>query len=192
MPKSPRVPSYRYHKASRQAVVVIKGKSYYLGTWNSPESQAEYHRVVGAHWSPDAGPARSCDLAASSTPPPTVDEVMVAYWSRRVVPYYVKEGKPTSEQDNIRQALRPLRRLYGHTPAKDFGPLALKAVRRAMIASGRCRRLINQDVHRVRAMFRWAAGEELYPGEALASLAAVEALAKGRSERLCSLSSVGG
>ena len=50
-----------------------------------------------------------------------------------------------------------------------------------MIESGRCRRLINQDVHRVRAMFRWAAGEELYPGQALASLAAVEALERGRT-----------
>ena len=98
------------------------------------------------------------------------------------MPYYVKDGRPTSEQDNIRQALRFLRRLYGHTPARDFGPLALKAVRQSMIEAGRCRRLINKDVHRIRAMFRWAAGEELYPGEALAALAAVEALEKGRSE----------
>lgn len=51
-----------------------------------------------------------------------------------------------------------------------------------MIQAGRCRRLINQDVHRIRAMFRWAAGEELIPGDALAGLAAVEALEKGRSQ----------
>jgi integrase len=47
--------------------------------------------------------------------------------------FYVKEGKPTSEQATIRYALRYLRDLYGHTPAKDFGPLALKAVRQAMV-----------------------------------------------------------
>ena len=105
--------------------------------------------------------------------------MIFAYWNRKVVPYYVKDGEPTSERDNIRQALRPLRRLYGHTPARDFGPLALKAVRRAMIDAGRCRKLINQDVHRVRAMFRRVAGEELYPGESLASLAALE---RGRSD----------
>jgi integrase len=182
MPKSPRVPSYRYHKASRQAVVVIKGKSYYLGPWNSPESKAEYRRVVAEQWSPDPGPTRTTGPVVVSAPPPTVDEVMVAYWNRRVVPYCVKDGKPTSEQDNIRQALRFLRWLYGQTPARDFSPLALKAVRRAMIESGRCRRLINQDVHRVRGMFRWAASEELYPGEGLASLGAVEALTRGRSD----------
>jgi integrase len=182
MPKSPRVPSYRYHKASRQAIVVIKGKSYYLGPWNSPESQAEYRRVVAEHWSPNPGPKRPTTSAVASATPLIVNEVMVAYWNRRVVPYYMKDGKPTSERDNIRQALRFLKRLYGHTPARDFGPLALKAVRQTMIESGRCRRLINQDIHRVRGMFRWAASEELYPGEALASLMAVEALARGRSD----------
>ena len=182
MPKSPRVPSYRYHKASRQAVVVIRGKSHYLGPWNSPESQVEYRRVIAEHWSPAPGPTWGTEPAADPAPSLTIDEVMVAYWARRVVPYYVKDGKPTSERDNIRQALRFLRRLYGPTLARDFGPLALKAVRQSMIEAGRCRRLINQDVHRVRAMFRWAAGEELYPGQALSALAAVEALEKGRSE----------
>lgn len=179
MARSPRVPSYRYHKASRQAIVVVRGRSFYLGAWDSPESKAEYRRVVAEHWSADPGPTAP---PGPSQPAPTVDELMVAYWNRRVVPYYVKDGEPTSERDNIRQALRPVRKLYGHIPARDFGPLALKAVRKAMIDAGRCRRLINQDVHRIRAMFRWAAGEELYPGEALASLAAVEALAKGRTE----------
>jgi hypothetical protein len=41
----------------------------------------------------------------------------------------VKDGRPTSEQDNIRQALRFVRPLYGSIAAKDFSPLALKAVR---------------------------------------------------------------
>ena len=53
--------------------------------------------------------------------------------------YYVKNGKPTVEPGNIRLALRPLRQLYGHTPAREFGPLALKAVRQAMIDAGLCR-----------------------------------------------------
>jgi integrase len=181
MSRSPRVPSYRYHKNSRQAVVVIRGQSFYLGPWNSPESKAEYRRVIAEHWSPDPGPTRPA-ASPPSAPPLTVDELILAYWKRKVVPYYVKDGRPTSERDNIHQALRPLRRLYGPTPARDFGPLALKAVRRTMIEAGRCRRVINKDVHRVRALFKWATGEELYPGEALAGLAAVEALEKGRSE----------
>jgi ABC-type transporter Mla subunit MlaD len=39
--------------------------------------------------------------------------------------------------DNIRQAVRFARRLYGHTRAIEFGPLALKTVRQAMIEAGR-------------------------------------------------------
>jgi hypothetical protein len=43
--------------------------------------------------------------------------------------YYVKDGEPTSEQESLQQALRPVKRLYANTPAKDCGLLALKAVR---------------------------------------------------------------
>ena len=43
------------------------------------------------------------------------------------------DGTPTSEVDNLRQALRPLRKLYEETPAADFGPKSLKAVRGEMI-----------------------------------------------------------
>ena len=189
MPKIPRPPSYRYHKATRRAVVVIRGTSFYLGPWNSPESHAEYRRVIAEHWSPAAvapptPPGKGAPPPAAPAPGPglSVAELILEYWNRRVLPYYVKDGRPTSERDNIRQALRFLRRTYGHTPARDFGPLALKAVRRTMIEAGRCRTLINKDVHRIRGLFRWAAGEELYPGPSLAGLEAVEALEKGRSE----------
>jgi hypothetical protein len=43
--------------------------------------------------------------------------------------YYVKHGRPTTEPASIRVTVRPLRQLYGHTLARDFGPLQLKAVR---------------------------------------------------------------
>jgi len=190
MPKIPRPPSYRYHKATRQAVVVIRGASFYLGPWNSPDSHAEYRRVIAEHWStgakttpPPPAPGKGATPAApASRPGLSVAEVILEFWNRRVLPYYVKDGRPTSERDNIRQALRFLRRAYGHTPARDFGALGLKAVRQTMIEAGRCRTLINKDVHRIRGMFRWAAGEELYPGPSLAALDAVEALTKGRSD----------
>jgi hypothetical protein len=51
-----------------------------------------------------------------------------------------------------------------------------------MIEASRSRKLINKDAHRILAMFRWAAGEEFYPGEALAALNAIETLQKGRGE----------
>lgn len=59
------------------------------------------------------------------------DCIVLAY--RHVEEYDVRDGKPACEPNTIRQALRFLRRLYGTTPAKDFSPKCLKAVRQAMI-----------------------------------------------------------
>ena len=49
MPKKTHIPSYRFHKGSGQAVVVLDGTSFYLGKWGTPESRPEYERVV-AEW----------------------------------------------------------------------------------------------------------------------------------------------
>ena len=180
MPRNHRPPTYRLHKARRCAVVTIDGRNHYLGPYGSPESHEKYARLIAEwrlhsrHLLPTTGPGR-IDSTLS------VNELILAYF-RHAQAYYVKDGRPTSEQDNIRQALRFVRQSFGTTPAGEFGPLALKAVRQAMIEAGRSRRLINKDVHRIRAMFRWAAAEELYPGEALAALAAVAGLEKGRSD----------
>ena len=45
--------------------------------------------------------------------------------------HYFRER--VSETYVIKQALRYVRQLYGHTPARNFGPLALKAVRQKLI-----------------------------------------------------------
>jgi integrase len=174
-------PKYRHYKPKNLAMVVIRGKAHYLGRYDSPESWESYHRLLADFHS-------SSPVASPSPDPPdpdvgpTIDELLIGYWDRHVTSYYVKDGRPTSEQDNIRQALRFVRSLYGQTPAREFGPLALKAVRRTMIDAGRCRKLINKDTHRVRGMFRWAVGEELYPGPSMQALDEVMALEKGRSD----------
>jgi integrase len=95
--------------------------------------------------------------------------------------YYVKAGKPTSEQDTIRQALRFVRKLYGASPAHDFSPLALKAVRQAMIDHGLCRGYINKQVSRVKRMFAWAVENELVPVSIHQALSRVAGLRKDRS-----------
>src|SRR3954470_14783118 len=82
MSRSPRVPSYRYHKASRQAVVVIRGRSFYLGPWNSPESKAEYRRVVAEYWSVDRRPSPAAivrpPVEAVAPAGLTIDELLVS------------------------------------------------------------------------------------------------------------------
>src|SRR5262249_10204757 len=88
---------------------------------------------------------------------------------------------PTAEQDCIKAAIRPLRRLYGRMPAIAFGPVSLKAVRKAMVDSGLARRTINNHVGRIRRMFRWATAEELLPASVYQSLAALPGLQRGRT-----------
>ena len=117
----PRTPKYRLHKPSGQGVVTLNGRDHYLGPFGSPESQAEYDRLVG-EW------LASGRELASSRPGRndlTVNELILAYL-RHADTYYIKNGKKTRETVNIRLAIRPLRRLYGQTLASDFGPRALK------------------------------------------------------------------
>jgi hypothetical protein len=42
-----RVPSYRRHKPTGQAVVTLNGRDIYLGKFNSTVSRAEYDRLIG-------------------------------------------------------------------------------------------------------------------------------------------------
>ena len=41
-----RVPSYRRHKPTGQAVVTINGSDLYLGKWNTAASRTEYDRLI--------------------------------------------------------------------------------------------------------------------------------------------------
>src|SRR4051794_13686603 len=117
-----RTPSYRHHKPTNQAVVTLNGRDIYLGIYGSPKSRAEYDRLI-AEWLTNGR-----TFLGGRPDGLTVNEILLAYL-RHAEGYYRKDGKPTRELENIKLALRPLRRLYGHTFASKFGPLALKAVR---------------------------------------------------------------
>ena len=163
-----RLPSYRLHKPSGLAVVSIGGRDVYLGKFDTPESRAEYDRLM-AEWL--ATGRRPIVADSASRADLTVNEMLLAYLDY-ADGYYVKNGKPTTEPVNIRLALRPLRQLYGHTPAREFGPLRLKTVRQAMIDSGLCRSEVNKRVRHVLRAFKWAVGEEMVPPSLPPSLTA--------------------
>ena len=179
MPKKSAQPSYRCHKARQCAVVTIDGKNHYLGPWQSPESHARY-AVLIAEWKRNHGTLLGVTPEVENAAPRTVNDLILAYFTF-AQGLYVKRGKPTSEQGCLRQALRFARQMYGSTPASEFGPRALKNVRQAMIDSGRARKSINRDVHRIRRMFRWAVEEEMLHPETYQKLQCVTPLAKGKS-----------
>ena len=70
-------------------------------------------------------------------------------------------------------------RLYADILADKFGPIALQAVRSAMIADDLCRNVVNASVHRIRRIFRWADRNELLPETVWRALLSVPALAAG-------------
>jgi len=47
--RAPRVPGYRLHKPSGQAVVTLGGKDQYLGAHGSDESRAKCQRLVAEY-----------------------------------------------------------------------------------------------------------------------------------------------
>jgi integrase len=188
MPKKIRIPSYRLHKGSGQAVVVLRGQSVYLGKWDSPESHTNYERVVEEwlasrrcrpHAASHSAIADTASVAAARAGSLTVGQLILAYW-QFAQGYYKPDGETTSELRCIREALRPLRELYGQGEAATFGPLALKAVRQRMIERGWCRSHINHQVNRIRRLFRWAVSEELLPSSVHEALRSVAGLARGR------------
>src|SRR5689334_21747694 len=135
MPR-PRAQDLKYclHKPSGRAYVRVAGRCVYLGTYNSAESREEYERVK-AEWIVSGKPGVS--LAVDDHNGPTVTQIILAFWAAHQT-YYppysagnlpARNERPTGELGNYFDALRPLRRLYGTTPAREFGPLKLKALR---------------------------------------------------------------
>jgi len=169
------VPRYRKHRASGQAVCTIGGKDFYLGPHGTKASRLRYDRLISEWLASDRRlPQQEQDGIA-------ISELIAAFW-RFAKKHYVKNGRPTGTADNYKPALSLLRNYYGKTQAADFGPRALKALRQMMIDGRDSRRYINDNVDRLRRVFRWGASEELLPASVYESLRTVESLPKGRSD----------
>jgi integrase len=193
-----RNPKYRRHRASGQAIVSLNGQDRYLGPHGSQASRAEYDRLIG-EWL-----ANGRTLKREGGPPLEVAALVLAYWQHVQQTQRGDDGKPSDHAKKIKRAIAYPRRLYGHTPAALFGPLALRAVRQAMIEprtvtveveepatgktkketrqiSGVCRTTANAFTDLVRRMFRWAVEHEMLPASVYHGLTAVEGLRKGKS-----------
>ncbi len=174
MARTPRIPKYRRH-SSGQARVTVNRKDFLLGPYGSPESREAYRRIVAELLTRPAPPV---DAAG----PLSVNELILAYWEFARRHYGFHEDPRRGDRYCLRDALKVVRELYGRTPARDFGPLALKACRRRMVEKGWSRTYVNAQVDRVRRMFRWGAGEELLPGSVPQDLRAVASLRRGKTE----------
>jgi hypothetical protein len=183
-PKST-IPTYRHHKPTNTARCWVGGCWVGLGRYNSPESRTEYNRIVAEFASAAVASTVTSAVtrpATPATPDVSVNELLLGFLEHADKHYRRTDGTPTNELPQFRQTFRLVRELYGHIPAREFGPKALKTVRQKMVEVGWSRKLINQRVGRVRRAFRWAVENELVPPAVLEALKAVAGLQAGRTE----------
>ena len=170
-----RTPQYRLHKAKGLAVVTIAGRDVYLGKHGSAASKQKYRKLVAEYLQRDGVSQQN------SQDEITVAEVMTAYLAH-AKRYYRKNGQQTREHGHAKEICRAIRKIYGKSLAKDFGPLALKTVRQVFIDDRIARRHINKQVDRIKRMFKWAAAEELISSDIPQALSMVVGLRAGRTE----------
>lgn len=176
------IPAYQHHKPSGQAYIRFTTggvrRVVYLGKYDTPESRAEYRRVTAELET--AGTA--VVVARSAGPDLTVNEVLLAFLRHAETYYRTPDGNPTSEVRELKLSIAPVRELYGLTPASEFGPVALEAVRKRMIDADLCRKLVNRRTDRVKRVFKWAVSKGLVPVTTYQSLQTLAGLRAGRSE----------
>jgi integrase len=171
---TPRVPSYRRHRPTGQAVVTLNGRDFYLGKWNTKASRAEYDRLIG-EW---LAAGRNLVKPGGDL---TINELARDYWSFCKGYYRKPDGRPTGTLGGVRVALRLLRETYGATLVGDFGPLALEALQLRLIDKGFSRSTVNAQVAMIRRTFRWGVAKERVSPTVYQALAALPGLRKGRS-----------
>jgi len=197
-------PAYCIHKRSNRAYVTLDGKQVPLGEANTPQSRAEYDRVL-AEWLAHGRTLTTPAEPAARADRPTVSILIDAFWTH-AQSYYTKpvrddagqpmkdaQGKeirqPSEQLDHFRQVLRPLRRMYGAMPTDEFSCLQLEALRSAMIlphqgSDGRTRpgwsrRHANRQITRIRRVFAWGVTKELVPVDVHSKLCLLDGLRKG-------------
>lgn len=186
-PKPVRIPSYCLHKPTGQAYVTLGGKMVYLGkyklTADGEPDCPQYHKLIGDWLANNRTlPVATATECTSVVAALTVVELMAKYWGHVVAYYRGPDGTPTGEQEAIRHALKPLKKLFGGTPAGEFGPKRLKLVRDEMRGMGWCRTNINRQLSRVKQCFRWGVEEELVPPSVDHALRAVKSLRRNPQE----------
>ncbi len=182
-----RVPQYCHQKSRGTAFVRLDGQRHYLpGPFGSPQSKAEYARLVGSWMSNGRtlgtslpSPALVMTATAALQPSSPIGPSASLTVARFVLLYlkyaqvrYAKNGHFCA----VKAAFIPMVKLFRDTAIMDFGPKRFKEVREVFIARKMVRREINRRMHWIRNGVRWAVAEELIPGEVLHRLVAVDIL----------------
>ncbi len=170
MPRKPPLTPNVYSRDGKDYARIRVGPGKYrdrtLGPSGSAEARAAYARLLAEQ------EALGAASLARTLAPLTMGQLVRDYTA------HVRAHYQRPQLYRVKSALAPVLTLYLATPAVDFGPNALRAVRQAHVAAGHCRRHVGQLVGVVRRMFRWAVANELLEVETLLALQQLEPLRK--------------
>lgn len=170
-----KLPKYRLHRPSGRALVEHDGKRHYLpGKHGTDESKAAYRQFV------DRILAAASQNEVEAMPvdaPAIVENLCLSYlkWSKG---YY---GEKTSEFGNMKSAIQHMLDAHGNVRLDEFGPMALKDVRRSMVEAGWARTHVNHQVRRLVRVFKWAVEHEFCQPSVYLALKTVGGLRAGRT-----------
>ena len=180
-------PSYRKKSGRNIAIVTLpdsgtgERREYQLGAFDSPASREAYYRLIG-QWEANGRrlpqPVPQGELISTIT----INVLCEQYWLA------IKDQKTKDEASKTRSMIRLLCQYHGSSPAASFGPRALSDLITPMIAGGHdCdpprnpweRIYINQQIARIKRLFKWGVAREMVPASAHHALSAVENVRRG-------------
>ena len=164
-----RLPTYRFHRASNQAICCILGRTYYLGEFDSKESRDKFNRLVAEYLT---NPSFGIEKGRQS-----IAESVVAFLKH--AKSYYGEG---SEFEKYSRALAPMVELYSDLNIRDFGIQEFKAIREQWIRKKHAREYVNKQAKRIIAFVKWLVGEGMLEPTVHQALRCVQPLKKGRCD----------
>lgn len=174
--RAPRVPGYRLHKPSGQAVVTLAGRDHYLGPHGSDASHAKYQRLA-AEYVRNGFRAAVVQVGEPYTVALLCDDFLS--WAERE--YRRGDGQPTGAVENVRLALRTLFQLFADVAAEDFGPKSLVLYQESLAGRGLSRSTTNDRTRIVRQAFKWAVREQKISPMVHHGLSTVRGIRRGRA-----------
>ena len=170
----PRIPKYRRHSSRDRAFIEHNGRRRMLpGAFNSSESldaYAELMKSIMAGETPDE--TNSGPRGTLRTPL----KRLALEWLD-----YLERTGMESEHQHAKGLLSCILKCDANRPASRFTPSRLLATREIMVDLDWSRVYVNDQVNRLRRMFRWGVERELVPGNAWRDLQAVTGIRKGQT-----------
>jgi integrase len=169
-----RKPVYGFHSTSGQARTTVNGKRVSLGAYNSPQSKAAFDKIM-ADWQ-----AAHCERTPTVNTELTVSRLAVLFLQHAEVEYR-RDGMPTGETANFRQALQNMNNLFHGVRVIDFGPKKLKQLQQALVSEGLAQQTINGRIRRIKQVLEWGVSEELVSVSVSQALKTVHGLRVGKT-----------